>query len=131
MVDAAMTPPRTGEGSGISPPSRFGKGAGGLGLRSHALGIFICFQLLYLPAANFIKLVVLRLPESRGELDDDIQLRGQQFPERLQTLADATGTAFVRWGELTGQAQGWSLFAPIFGHQASLPALSLNDPVTY
>jgi hypothetical protein len=30
-----------------------------------------------------------------------------------------------RWGELTGQAQGWSLFAPVFGHQASLPAVYL------
>jgi hypothetical protein len=91
------------------------------------LGMFICFELLYLPASNFIKLIALRLPESKGELDDDIQLRGQQFPEPLQVVADATGTAFVRWGELTGQAQGWSLFAPIFGHQASLPAVGFGD----
>jgi hypothetical protein len=98
---------------------------------SFLLGAFILFQLLYLPAANFIKLVALRLPESKGELDDDIQLRGQQFPDRVQTLADAAGTAFVRWGELTGQAQGWSLFAPIFGHQASLPATGFDGPGIY
>jgi hypothetical protein len=94
---------------------------------SFLLGVFILFQLVYLPAANIIKLFALRLPESKGELDDDIQLHGQQFPEPLQTVADATGTAFVRWGELTGQTQGWSLFAPIFGHQASLPMVILPN----
>ena len=31
-----------------------------------------------------------------------------------------------RYGELTGQAQGWSLFAPIFGHQASLPMVHFS-----
>ena len=40
--------------------------------RSYVLGLFILFQLVYLPAANFIKLIPLRLPESNGELDDDI-----------------------------------------------------------
>jgi hypothetical protein len=95
------------------------------GWRSYTLGVFILFQLIYLPAANFIKLIALRLPESTGELDDDIQLHGQQFSDRVQSLADILGTAFVRYGELTGQAQGWSLFAPIFGHQASLPAVGI------
>src|SRR5947208_11851195 len=94
--------------------------------RSYVLGLFILFQLVYLPAANFIKLIPLRLPESNGELDDDIQLRGHDLIEPLQTAADAAGTAFVRWGEWTGQAQGWSLFAPIVGHQASLPEVSYN-----
>jgi hypothetical protein len=97
-----------------------------IGWRSYALGVFILFQLVYLPAANCIKLIALRLPESTGELDDDIQLHGQQFPERVQALADGIGTAFVRYGELTGQAQGWSLFAPVFGHQASLPMLAVD-----
>jgi hypothetical protein len=91
-----------------------------------ALGAFVLFQLIYLPTANCIKLVALRLAESNGELDDDIQLRGQQFPERVQALADTLGTAFVRYGELTGQAQGWSLFAPMFGHQASLPMVAVG-----
>jgi hypothetical protein len=97
--------------------------------RSYALGLFILFQLIYLPTANAIKLFALRLPEGKGELDDDIQLRGQSFGEPLQTVADAVGTAFVRYGELTGQAQGWSLFAPVFGHQASLPEVSV-DPAS-
>jgi hypothetical protein len=98
-------------------------------IKGIVLGVFILFQLVYLPAANFIKLIALRLPESTGELDDDIQLRGQQFPERVQALADTLGTAFVRYGELTGQAQGWSLFAPIFGHQASLPATDFDGHI--
>ena len=100
------------------------------GWRSYTLGVFILFQLVYLPAANFIKLIALRLPESTGELDDDIQLHGQQFPDRVQAVADTLGTAFVRYGELTGQAQGWSLFAPIFGHQASLPMIAVAIPAT-
>src|SRR5438105_9496506 len=89
------------------------------------LGLFIGFQLVYLPAANWIKLVPLGLPASMGELDDDIQLRGGSNP-----AYDAAGWAMLRWGELTGQAQGWSLFAPRFGHQASLPAVLLiwNGP---
>jgi hypothetical protein len=89
-----------------------------------ALGLFILFQLVYLPAANIIKLVPLRLPECKGELNDDIQLRGKKFIEPVQVVADAVGAAFERWGELTGQRQGWSLFAPHFGHQASLPVVS-------
>lgn len=94
---------------------------------SFLLGLFILFQLVYLPTANAIKLIALRLPESKGELDDDIQLRGQAFGEPLQTVADALGTSFVRYGELTGQAQGWSLFAPQFGHCAALPAMMPRD----
>jgi hypothetical protein len=89
------------------------------------LGVFILFELIYLPAANVIKLVPLRLPESRGELDDDIQLRGKAYVEPVQRALDGLGAAMCRWGELTGQAQGWSLFAPLFGHQASLPAVHI------
>src|SRR5262249_37315331 len=89
------------------------------------LGVFILFELVYLPAANFIKLVPLRLPESRGELDDDIQLRGKAYVEPVQWALDGLGAAMCRWGELTGQAQGWSLFAPVFGHQASLPMVRI------
>jgi hypothetical protein len=97
------------------------------------LGVFILFELIYLPAANVIKLVPLRLPESRGELDDDIQLRGKAYVEPVQRALDGLGAAMCRWGELTGQAQGWSLFAPLFGHQASLPSVwmspeTLNSP---
>lgn len=97
----------------ILPPSSF------------LLGAFICFQLVYLPVANVIKLIPLQLPESNGELDDDIQLRGQALPEPVQVLFDAAGGVCQRWGELTGQSQGWSLFAPQFGHQASLPVVTL------
>jgi hypothetical protein len=100
-----------------------------VGLRERApsvlLGAFILFELIYLPAANAIKLVPLRLPEARGELDDDIQLRGKAYPEPVQRALDSLGAAMCRWGELTGQAQGWSLFAPLFGHQASLPTVGL------
>lgn len=98
---------------------------------SFLLGAFICFQLVYLPVANVIKLIPMQLPESSGELDDDIQLRGNDLPESAQVLFDAVGGVCLRWGELTGQAQGWSLFAPQFGHQAALPAVTLAtiDPV--
>jgi hypothetical protein len=111
------------EATNSHPPPR-------VGLRRHVpsvlLGAFILFELIYLPAANFIKLVPLRLPESRGELDDDIQLRGKAYVEPVQWALDGLGTAMCRWGELTGQAQGWALFAPHFGHQASLPAVGVT-----
>lgn len=99
---------------------------------SFLLGAFILFQLAYLPMANVIKLVPLDLPESKGELDDDIQLHGRAFAEPVQSVLDAVGVACLRWGELSGQAQGWSLFAPAFGHQAALPIVTATriDPTT-
>jgi hypothetical protein len=90
---------------------------------SWLLGAFICLELVYLPAANALKLVPLRKPVPRSELFDEPQLRaGETRPDWLAPL-DALGAACDRWGELTGQVQGWSLFAPYYGRMASLPVV--------
>src|SRR5207249_11997774 len=89
------------------------------------LGLFICVELLYLPLANLLKLVPLRKPAPRGELMDDPQIRATSDRPAWLCPLDVVGTACDRWGELTGQLQGWSLFAPYFGRVGSLPVVRL------
>jgi hypothetical protein len=91
-------------------------------LCSWLLGAFICVELLYLPVANVLKLVPLGKPLPRGELVDDPQFRTSRGSDWLVPL-EALGTACDRWGELTGQPQGWSLFAPHYGRMASMPVV--------
>jgi hypothetical protein len=98
-----------------------------VGLRSILLGVFILWELFYLPAANLIKLRPVRLPPHRGELDDDVQLRADESSAGPgQAVRDGLAWVLSRWGELTGQTQGWSLFAPTFGRQASLPVVTFD-----
>jgi len=92
---------------------------------SWLLGAFICVELVYLPTANVLKLVPLAKPVPRGELFDDPQFRAQPDRNPLLIPLDYVGTACDRWGELTGQPQGWSLFAPYYGRMASLPVVVL------
>src|SRR5262245_46191791 len=99
-------------------------------LPSVLLGVVIVWQLLYLPAANFIKLLPVRLPPHKGELNDEVQLRADESARGpAQSVRDGLAFGLSRWGELTGQTQGWALFAPTFGHQASLPVVTLNQRV--
>src|SRR3954471_9847246 len=98
-------------------------------LPSLLLRIFILWELFYLPAANFIKLLPVRLPPHKGELNDDVQLRADESAGGpAQAVRDGLAFGLSRWGELTGQTQGWALFAPTFGHQASLPVVVFAQP---
>jgi hypothetical protein len=99
-------------------------------LLSRLLGAFICLQLIYLPVANALKLVPLRKPVPRSELFDDPQFRAPSDRSQLLAPLDFVGAACDRWGELTGQVQGWSLFAPYYGRMASMPVVVLiwRDP---
>src|SRR5436309_290480 len=98
-----------------------------LELPSILLGLFILWELFYLPASNLIKFAPLRLPEHHGETNDDIQLRGRAYRvDVAQSALDALGTVLIRWGELSGQIQGWSLFAPNFGRHAALPEVIIE-----
>ncbi len=106
------------------------------GLASVLLGLFILWELFYLPASNLIKFLPLRAPEHRGEINDDIQLYGRKYRnEAAQATLDALGKLIIRWGELSGQLQGWSLFAPNFGRHAALPEVIVETagapPVVY
>ena len=65
---------------------------------------------------------LLRLSAPRLTAEDYATLDGINAEYRAQFRAMQPD----RWGELSGQTQGWSLFAPIVGHQASLPEVSYN-----
>src|SRR5262245_29926170 len=79
-----------------------------------AIGLFATWQLIYLPAANLIDFVPRR---QRGPdlepIKDSYQKRGTfTTVEPLQCAAEYTGDALDFWTEVSGQQQGWSLFAP-------------------
>ena len=104
-------------------------------LRERILGCFVLFQLIAFPLGSYIKLVPIRFPEHRGELNGELQMRladNQPVSEPRQTILDATALTLMRWGELTGQSQCWALFAT-FGVQAAMPSVELQwkdrDPV--
>ncbi|MFL5329476.1 MAG: hypothetical protein ACJ8C4_11230 [Gemmataceae bacterium] len=105
-------------------------------LRERLLGAFVTFQLIAIPLGSYIKLVPARYPEHHGELNGDLQTqlpKGAEVNEPLQKIKDATAYVMSRWGEVSGQAQCWALFAT-FGVQAAMPAVELQwadrDPVT-
>lgn len=90
------------------------------------LGWFVLFQLVYIPGANVLKLFPATVPPRRDEFDDNIQLPGTLRVSALQPLLDGVVAASDRWGELTGQTQGWALFAPYFAPQSALPRVVLR-----
>jgi hypothetical protein len=77
------------------------------------LGLFVTWQLVYLPAANLIQFVPLRVRQDTGDTPLSTQEVGR-FTEnnRLQTLADAVGAGLTRYAEASGQVQFWKLFTP-------------------
>jgi hypothetical protein len=96
------------------------------------LGAFVCFQLLAIPLGSYIKLVPVRATEQRGELKGDLQEklppdRWATAREPMQTMFDAIAWVSSRWGEVSGQAQCWALFAS-FGQHAAMPAVELHWP---
>lgn len=94
------------------------------------LGAFIVFQLLFVPVANYIKLVPARMPPHQGEIDGELQSRvapGARCREPLQSIIDATAWACSRWSDVSGQGQCWALFAS-FGERASFPIVELRWP---
>jgi hypothetical protein len=85
-------------------------------IASYLLGAFVCIELVYLPLANFIQRVPRQMPPLPDEQLARYQVEGQATDsESMQSAIDSVGTATDRWGELTAQSQGWSLFAPRFG----------------
>ena len=89
------------------------------GWRAILLGLFVLFQAIYLPLANLIQLVPRAMPEQNGELDIRVQARGRRRAfDRLQEAINVLGEAIDGYGELSGQVQAWSLFAPDFGKQS-------------
>jgi hypothetical protein len=87
--------------------------------RSVLLGLFVLFQIIYLPLANLTQLVPRETPQQRGELDIGVQREGTASRIRpVQQAIDGLGTAIDRYAEVSGQTQAWSLFAPDFAVQS-------------
>jgi hypothetical protein len=90
------------------------------------LGLFICWQLVFLGAANFLAILPHGTPEE-GELSDS---RGRAAPAESHgavqhVLNEVVGLA-EGWGYLTGQVQAWWLFSPDFPAQATFPTVELR-----
>jgi hypothetical protein len=77
------------------------------------LGGFVCWQLFYLPAANGLKFVPIRVPFDPGDVPFNLQRVGRFTADnRIQHVADCTYTGLSMYGEFSGQIQSWKLFTP-------------------
>lgn len=96
--------------------------------QSVALGVLIIGQLLFLFSSNFIAVVHdlhANVTRTAGREVDSIApgwtaKEGHAW-QASQTIAGLGN----RWGELTGQTQGWSLFAPGVSAECVFPAVRL------
>lgn len=94
------------------------------GLRSILLGLFVLFQLIFLTLANLMQFVPREMPAQKGEFDIRVQREGTATSVRpIQDTINALGTVIDRYGEVSGQVQAWSLFAPEFGTQSVFPSV--------
>lgn len=92
-----------------------------------AVGLFAAWQLVYLPAANLIDFVPRRLGPPLEPVTDNYQKRGQfTTVEPLQRAADGAGRVLDAWAEVSGQEQGWSLFAPGLPPYSVIPAVEFR-----
>ena len=92
----------------------------------YLLGGFVCLQLIYIPLANIIQRVPRRMPPLPEELITRRDRQGRATnSEAVQTAIDRIGWVSDRYGELTAQTQGWSLFAPRFGGNGTFLTLQV------
>jgi hypothetical protein len=92
------------------------------------VGLFATWQLVYLPAANLIDFVPRRpVGPDLEPISDGYQAKGQfTSVEPLQRAAEWTGDALDFWSEISGQEQGWSLFAPGPPPYSAIPAVEFR-----
>jgi hypothetical protein len=78
------------------------------------VGVFALWQLVFLPAANLIDFVPRRpgSPDTGPSLDLYQERGAFTTVEPLQRTAEIAGDVLDAWSEVSGQDQGWSLFAP-------------------
>lgn len=95
-------------------------------LVQRAVGLFVVWQLWFLAASNLLPLFPHGYRE-RDEMTDDITLPGTTTDVRfVQAGIDVTANVARRYGEATGQMQGWALFAPGVARQAAFLVVELR-----
>src|SRR5207245_4293168 len=76
------------------------------------LGLFISWQLLFMPAANYLAFFPHGQAEE-GELSDSRRAPDQAGTvDAVQTAINVAAGITDAWTSLTGQVQAWCLFAP-------------------
>ena len=91
------------------------------------VGLFATWQLVFLPTANLIDFFPRRVGPPLEPISDGYQQRGTfTTNEPLQKAADCTGAVLDFWSEVTGQEQGWSLFAPGMPPYSVMPAVEFR-----
>ena len=89
------------------------------------LGLFIFWQLLFLPAANYLAFFPHGQAEE-GELSDSRSTPGEADAGPVQSAINLAASITDAWAQLTGQAQAWWLFAPDVPRSATFPIVELR-----
>lgn len=78
------------------------------------VGLFALWQFVYLPLANVIDYVPRRATGPQPEVFGDPYQEYGAFTtvEPLQRAAERAGDVLDFWAEVSGQEQGWTMFAP-------------------
>lgn len=77
------------------------------------LGLFVCWQLFFLFAANFIRFADFIRPKCKDSAFVDAWAPNWVRKQgHVHDLMETIGGLSNRWAQLTGQLQEWSLFAP-------------------
>jgi hypothetical protein len=100
------------------------------------LGAFILGQLAFLVVINFLELIKSardELPKDYAKAIDRVVPGWPSKQGHFHDLADVADRLTRRYAQLTGQTQGWSLFAPDVGKQCVFPAVLVRwdeDPLS-
>jgi hypothetical protein len=97
--------------------------------RQVVLGLFILFQLVFVVFYNLIGLfqdAQTRLDSRITAVIDRVMPGYGGKSGHAWKISDEISTGMRRWGQLTGQDQSWSLFAPNVAEVTGFPAVVLN-----
>ncbi len=93
------------------------------------LGVFIIGQLVFLVAINLLDMARDARDEMRDRTASAIERVVPGWPQKgghVHDVTELTYDAVKRWSQVTGQLQGWSLFAPNIGRHCVFPCVVLR-----
>jgi hypothetical protein len=91
------------------------------------VGLFATWELVFLPAANVTDFVPRRVGPALEPVDRGYQVEGTFTSiEPLQRAVEWGGDILDFWSEVSGQEQGWSMFAPGPPPYAVIPAVEFR-----